>query len=70
MNDIATGASDSLQEQIARVERMQEDTRRFCAEQHRLSGRDLPGWLLVITGITIGAALEGGLLALFKCLGL
>ncbi|MBC7580785.1 MAG: hypothetical protein H7312_26010 [Tardiphaga sp.] len=63
-----------FQEQVARIERMQEETRKFTAEQHRLIaeqtklGRDraLSGWPLVIAGMIAGAALVGATAALIK----
>ena len=63
-----------FQERIARIERMQEETRKFTAEQHKLLaeelklGRDraLSGWQLVIAGMTAGAALVGATAAFIK----
>lgn len=69
------------EEQLARIRRMQEETRKFVEESHKLAaearkmGRDhqLAGWQLVITGMTAGAALigasVGGTVALIKLFG-
>jgi len=67
MTDIA---NMDTQEQIARIERMQEETRKFAAEQRKI-GRDiaLSGWQLVITGMGAGAALIGATVAAMKLLG-
>jgi hypothetical protein len=47
-------------EQVARIERMQEETRKFAAE-HRKIDRDytLSPWQIVISAMTAGAALLG-----------
>jgi hypothetical protein len=63
-----------FQEQIARIERRQEETRTFTAEQHKPFGeeqkpgrnRALSGWQLMITGMTAGAAPVGATAALIK----
>lgn len=63
-----------LKEQIARIDRMQEETRKFTAEQHKLSvealklsrDRDLSGWQLIITGMGASAALIGATAAFIK----
>lgn len=68
MTDVVT--SMDLQEQVARIERMQEETRKFAAET-RKANRDysLSGWQLVITGMTAGAALIGATAAFIKLFG-
>ncbi|MFG1304170.1 hypothetical protein V5F34_08525 [Xanthobacter autotrophicus] len=73
-----------LQEQIARIERMQEETRKFVAEGHKLAAeqqklladsmktqRDhaLAPWQITIGAMTAGAALFGAGVALMKVLG-
>ncbi|MDI2072455.1 hypothetical protein ABIF68_006160 [Bradyrhizobium japonicum] len=65
------------QEQVARIERMQEETRKFVAEQHKLMAergklsRDivLAPWQLVVTTLTAGAALFGAGAAFMKLVG-
>ncbi|MHC2578018.1 hypothetical protein ACVI1J_009890 [Bradyrhizobium diazoefficiens] len=65
------------QEQVARIERMQEETRKFVAEQHKLMAergklsRDivLTPWQLVVTTLTAGAALFGAGAAFMKLVG-
>jgi uncharacterized protein (UPF0335 family) len=69
MTDVTMTAMD-VQEQVARIERMQEETRKFAAETRKIS-RDyaLSGWQLVIAGMTAGAALVGATAALIKFFG-
>lgn len=57
-------------EQVARIERMQEETRKFAAEQRKIS-RDivLAPWQIVITAMTAGAALFGAGAAFMKIFG-
>ncbi|WP_316172834.1 hypothetical protein [Bradyrhizobium sp. SZCCHNRI2049] len=65
------------QEQIARIERAQEETRKFVTEQHKLTAearkltRDasLAPWQLVVTAMTAGAALFGAGAAFTKLMG-
>lgn len=65
------------QEQVARIERMQEETRKFVAEQHKLMAergklsRDivLAPWQLVVTTLNAGAALFGAGAAFMKLVG-
>jgi hypothetical protein len=56
-----------VQEQTARIERMQEETRKFAAE-HRKIDRDwaLAPWQVAIGGMTAGAALFGAGAAFMK----
>lgn len=80
MTDVAADQADML----ARIQLMQEETRKFAAEQHKLSAeanklsaeanklsRDylLAGWQLVITGMTAGAALVGATAVFIKIFG-
>lgn len=73
------------QEQIARIDRMQEETRTFVAEQHKLMARhtklmpergnlthDIPlaPWQAAIGGMIVGAALFGAGVAFTKLVGL
>lgn len=54
-------------EQIARIARMQEETRKFVAETRQIDRMHmLPGWLLVIIGMTAGAALVAATMAFIK----
>jgi hypothetical protein len=57
-------------EQVARIERMQEETRKFAAETRKVT-RDytLAGWQLVIAGMTAGGALVGATAAFIKVFG-
>ncbi|WP_316219052.1 hypothetical protein [Bradyrhizobium sp. SZCCHNR2026] len=65
------------QEQIARIERAQEETRKFAAEQHKLSAEtrkitrdtNLAPWQLVLSAMTAGAALFGAGAAFTKLMG-
>jgi pyridoxal biosynthesis lyase PdxS len=65
------------QEQIARIERSQEEVRKFVAEQHKLTAearkltRDaaLAPWQLVVTAMAAGGALFGAGAAFMKLLG-
>ncbi|MBB4398769.1 hypothetical protein [Bradyrhizobium sp. ERR14] len=65
------------QEQVARIERMQEETRKFVAEQHKLMAergklsRDmvLAPWQIAVGGMTAGAALFGAGAAFMKLFG-
>jgi len=48
------------QEQVARIERMQEETRKFFAETRKIDrDRALAPWQVAIGGMTAGAALFG-----------
>jgi hypothetical protein len=69
MTDVTMTAMD-VQEQVARIETMQEETRKVAAETRKI-GRDyaLSGWQLVIAGMTAGAALVGATAALIKFFG-
>jgi hypothetical protein len=51
------------EEQVARIERMQEETRKFVVEAR---DNGLSGWQLVISGMTAGAALIGATVAFMK----
>jgi len=74
MTDVTTM---DQQEQIARIERAQEEVRKFVAEQHKLTAearkltRDaaLAPWQLVVTAMTAGAALFGAGAAFTKLMG-
>lgn len=57
-------------EQVARIERMQEETRKFAAEQRKIF-RDiaLAPWQIVITAMTAGAALFGAGAVFMKLFG-
>ncbi len=58
------------QEQVARIERMQEETRKFAAEQRKLSREaTLAPWQVAIGGMTAGAALFGAGAAFMKLFG-
>ena len=66
-----------LQEQIARInrslaetEKLQEETRKFVAEAHKLT-RDaaLAPWQVAFAGMAAGAALVGATVAVMKVLG-
>ncbi|MGY4306407.1 putative membrane protein YedE/YeeE [Bradyrhizobium sp. USDA 4369] len=49
-----------LQERIARIDRAQEETRQFAAEQDALVAKDARTlWLFPLGGMVIGAALFG-----------
>ncbi len=56
-----------LQEQIARIGRMQDETRKFVAETRKVT-RDpmLAPWQLVVTAMAAGAALFGAGAAFMK----
>lgn len=66
-----------IQEQIERISRSQEETRKFVAEQHKLQAeamkmsrdRDLAPWQIAIAGMTAGAALVGATAAFIKIFG-
>jgi hypothetical protein len=72
----ATVAMDA-QEQIARIERMNAETRKFVEKAMKLSaeqaklGRDraLAPWQIVLSGMTAGAACFGAGVAFIKLLG-
>lgn len=57
-------------EQVTRIERMQEETRKFAAETRKVS-RDtvLAPWQLVVTAMAAGGALFGAGAAFMKLLG-
>ncbi|MBH5372203.1 hypothetical protein [Bradyrhizobium glycinis] len=65
------------QDQVARIERMQEETRKFVAEQHNLMAergklsRDmvLAPWQIAVAGMTAEAALFGAGAAFMKLFG-
>jgi hypothetical protein len=67
MTDITTM---DQQEQIARIEKTQEETRKFAAETRKIT-RDwaLAPWQMAITGMAAGAALFGAGAAFMKLLG-
>jgi hypothetical protein len=64
-------------EQVARIERMQEETRKFVAEQHKLIAeaaklrRDhgLAPWLLVVAGAGGAAGFLAAIITVLKSLG-
>ncbi len=64
-------------ENLAHIQRMQEETRKFVAEQHRLVAedaqrlrdRDLPPWLFAFGGMAAGAALVSATAAFIKIFG-
>lgn len=57
------------QEQIAHIERRQDETRAFVSEQHALLERDAGTvWKFPIAGMIVGATLFGGA-AFVKLLG-
>ncbi|HVZ07203.1 hypothetical protein [Rhodopila sp.] len=73
-----------LREQIARIDRAQEETRKFVAEQHKLIAeqlklaaeakkldrdRFLAPLAMVVSAMAAGGALVGGTVALMKLLG-
>lgn len=67
MTEVATM---DQQEQVARIERMQEETRKFAAEQRKIMREVvLAPWQLVITAMTAGAALFGAGAAFMKIVG-
>lgn len=68
MTDATMTAMDT-QEQVARIERMQEETRKFAAETRKL-GRDyeLSVWQVGIAFLAAGAALTGAAVAMTKLL--
>ncbi|MBR1131927.1 hypothetical protein [Bradyrhizobium iriomotense] len=58
------------QEQVARIERMQEETRKFAAEQRVLIAKDARTlWLFPVGGMVAGAALFGAGMAFAKLIG-
>lgn len=73
MTDTAT--SQALE--LASLLRMQEETRKFAAEQHKLTAeaaklsrdRDLSAWQLIFTGMGASAALIGATAAFIKIFG-
>lgn len=77
MNASASGGILDLQEQIARIDRAQAETRRFAAEQTALSaeadklrrGRDLAPVQIVLTAMAAGAALFGAGAVFWKVAG-
>jgi hypothetical protein len=56
-----------IQEQVARIEKTQEETRKFAAETRKIT-RDwaLAPWQVAIGGMTAGAALFGAGAAFMK----
>jgi uncharacterized protein (UPF0335 family) len=59
-----------LQQQITRIERMQEETRVFAAEQRKLTQEtDVVPWQVVIIPMATGAVLFGAGAAFMKLLG-
>ena len=64
-----TANMDQL-EQVARIEKMQEETRKYAAETRKIS-RDyqLAGWQVAIAGMTAGGALVGATAAFIKVFG-
>lgn len=84
MADAASPAAYDIEEQRARIERAQEETRKFVAEQIKLMaeqikmtakaaklGRDraLAPWQVALSGMAAGAALFGTGAAFIKILG-
>ena len=75
MSDVAM--SYDLEEQRARIERAQEETRKFAAEQHKLTAEavklsreaKLAPWQLTFTGFGAGAAVVGAFAAILKLFG-
>jgi hypothetical protein len=73
MTDVAI----DIEEQIARIQRMQEETRKFVSEQHQLQAeaaklardRDLAPWQIAFGGMAAGAALVGATAAFIKIFG-
>jgi tRNA nucleotidyltransferase (CCA-adding enzyme) len=73
MTDVAI----DLEEQLARIQRMQEETRKFVSEQHKLQAeaakfardRDLAPWQIAVGGMAAGAALVGATAAFMKIFG-
>lgn len=60
----------NLQEQIVRIDRAQEEARKFAAEQRALIAKDARRlWLFPIGGMVAGAALFGAGMAFMKLLG-
>lgn len=58
-----------LQEQIARIEKMQEETRKYAAETRKIRrDYELAAWQIAITGMAAGAALFGAGAAFIKLL--
>ena len=58
------------QEQIARIERAQEETRKFAAETRKINREwALAPWQIIITAMTAGAALFGAGAAFTKLFG-
>lgn len=57
------------QEQVMRIERGQEETRKFAAEAHKtMRDASLAPWQLALTAMTTGAALFGAGAAFMKLL--
>ncbi|MCS3895156.1 hypothetical protein M2171_004289 [Bradyrhizobium japonicum USDA 38] len=58
------------QEQIARIDRAQEEIRKFAAEQRALIAKDARSlWLFPVGGMVAGAALFGAGMAFMKLMG-
>jgi hypothetical protein len=65
------------QEQVARIERMQEETRKFVAEQHKLMAEQIKllrdariaPFALIFTGMAAATALIGATVAAMRALG-
>ncbi|MDB5627505.1 MAG: hypothetical protein JWR73_3307 [Tardiphaga sp.] len=72
-----TDMTIDIEEQIARIQRMQEETRKFVSEQHKLQAeaaklardRDLAPWQIAFGGMAAGAALVGATAAFMKIFG-
>jgi hypothetical protein len=59
-----------LDEQVARIERMQEETRKFATEQRKISAEiQIMPWQFVITAMGTGAAIFAAGAAFLKLLG-
>ena len=73
MTDVAV----DQEEQLARIQRMQEETRKFVSEQHKLQAeaaklirdRDIAPWQIAFGGMATGAALVGATAAFIKVFG-
>ncbi|MBR1032295.1 hypothetical protein [Bradyrhizobium liaoningense] len=60
----------NLHEKIARIDRAQEETRKFAAEQRAFIAKDARTlWLFPIGGMVAGAALFGAGMAFAKLIG-
>lgn len=60
----------NLQQQIARIDRVQDETRKFAAEQRASIAKDARTlWLFPVGGMIVGAALFGAGMAFAKLLG-